>query len=199
MSSDLREGLDALQGDMAQHQRMFRGEVTAEANRELAVSEIEKLERMMDEAPAPTVADAAQTSDTREVDGRKYRFDRSAVDDVKFREATEDEANTVRKVTTRLELLLSKEELGSYGNGFLPEFVRGQFRMSGTPASALSWRDRVMAVMSWKIAARQPGNAPWRDELEKVHGAMLIDLMNDSIAHFGDWKKDPEPTISVGA
>jgi hypothetical protein len=197
----MREALDALQGDMATHQRRFRGEVTAEANRQLAASELEKLDRMRsDEAPTPAAADpVTQASETREIDGRRYHLNRSTIDDIAFRRASEDEAKTVQKVQARLELLLTKQELGSRGEGFMPEFVRGEMRFSRTPVCWLSWRDRALAVMSWKMAALQPGNAPWRDQLEAMHALLLIQLMDDSNAHFGDWKKDPEPTISVGA
>ena len=53
---DLREGLDGLLGDMAAHQRRF-GEVTAESNRTLAASTIERLEReIADEKPLPAPA-----------------------------------------------------------------------------------------------------------------------------------------------
>ncbi len=204
--ADMREGLDALQGDMANHQRAFKGEVTAEANRQLAAVEFERLDRMASEDPAtasllrPTVDErAAVINETREVDGRRYHFSRSTLDDVAFRRGTEDEQKTILRCQARLELLLTKSELGSKGDGFMPEFIKGELRFSKTPACWLSWRDRVMAVMSWKIAAQQPGNAPWRDVLERMHALLLIQLMDDSIAHFGDWKKDPEPTITVGA
>jgi hypothetical protein len=201
----MRDGLDALQSDMAEHQRRFKGEVTAEANRMLAVSAFEQLhpgwlDTCARDAETPPVNEPVGPLDeTREINGRTYRMERAPVDDVVTRQATTDEAQTVAKVAARLELLLSKSELGSRGEGFMPEFVRGEFRVSRTPVSWLSWRDRALAVMSWKIAAQQPGNAPWRHRLEAMHSAMLIDLMNDSIAHFGDWKKDPEPTITVGA
>lgn len=197
----MRDGLDALQSDMAEHQRRFNGEVTGEANRLLAASEFEKLHPGYLDALASVADPVPETpspiAETREVNGRTYRFDKATTDDVTARPGTRDENDTVRKVQARLELLLTKVELGSRGDGFMPEFVKGQFRMSRTPVSFLSWRDRALAVMSWKLAAKQPGNAPWRVELEKVHASMLIDLMNDSIAHFGDWKKDEDPTIQV--
>jgi hypothetical protein len=175
-ADDMREGLDAIQGDMAKHQRMFRGEVTAEANRQLAVAEFEKLE----------------------VNGRTYRMDRAQVDDIAFRKATTDEAKTVAKIEARLMLLLDKAELGSKGDGFMPEFVGGHFRHSRTPVCWLSWRDRVLAVMGWKAAAQQPGNILYRAKLEAMHTALLLQLMDDSISAFGDWKADPEKTIQVG-
>jgi hypothetical protein len=200
---DMRDGLDALQGDMATHQRLFKGEVTAETNRQLAASEFEKLDRMASEEPAPATATVVPTpqafNETREVDGRRYNFSRSTTDDVAFRSGSADEQKTVIRCQARIELLLTKSELGSKGDGFMPEFIKGELRFSKTPACWLSWRDRVLAVMSWKIAAQQPGNAPWRAELEKMHALLLIQLMDDSVAHFGDWKSDPEPTISAGA
>jgi hypothetical protein len=205
-AEDMQDGLDALQGDMADHQRRFRGEVTAESNRRLAVTEFEKLDRMADEEPA--IAALLQPADqaplhgpldeVREIEGRKYRVDRTPVDDVAFRPATVDEGNTVTRAAARLELLLTKSELGSRGDGFMPEFVKGEFRFSATPCCVLSWRERTLAVMSWKIAALQPGNAPFRDPLEAMHALMLVQLLEDSNAHFGDWKKDPERRIQVG-
>jgi hypothetical protein len=197
-ADDMREGLDAIQGDMAKHQRMFRGEVTAEANRQLAVAEFEKLDRIRAEEPS-VIADApAKPSDLREVNGRTYRMDRAQVDDIAFRKATTDEAKTVAKIEARLMLLLDKAELGSKGDGFMPEFVGGHFRHSRTPVCWLSWRDRVLAVMGWKAAAQQPGNILYRAKLEAMHTALLLQLMDDSISAFGDWKADPEKTIQVG-
>lgn len=75
---DLRAGLDALQGDMAAHQRAFHGEVTGEANRRLAADTFAELERsgQLEQAEAliapPPEPEVERT--TREVDGRAYQL-----------------------------------------------------------------------------------------------------------------------------
>jgi hypothetical protein len=199
----LRAGLDAIQGDMAKHQQMFRGEVTGEANRVLAVAEFERLEQHLadQESAAESSVPPAQPQSavrTAEVDGRRYVIDQSAVDDIAFRKATTDEDRFMRLAGARIDILLEKREPGSGGDGFLPEFVRGEVRSSATPRSAPSWHERVLSVLAWKAGAQEPRNLLHRELLNAIYQVELVRLLDDSNRHFGDWMREPEPKVMVG-
>jgi hypothetical protein len=78
---DYDEGLDALQADMANHQRRFAGDVTAAANQKLAVETIQRLEKQNAEPQAPALPAPAPVPDrevqTHDVDGKTYTLDKA--------------------------------------------------------------------------------------------------------------------------
>ncbi len=171
---ELREGLDALQGDMAEHQRMFRGEVTGEANRALAANTFAELERQgvlgqVAEAAA-TPAPPADVEKTEHVlNGVKYTRTKEPDFPSPERFLPHLEKQLVVKALKRLRLLLSLRDSGVLG--------------------APSWNTRAKAVMAYMFL---PGKV--------VRFAQELDtLLDESNKYFGDWKVDPEPKIIVGA
>lgn len=213
-----RETLDALQADMAAHQRRFGGDVTAESNRVLVAGELEQAERMIThrEEPAPEAPAPVEKSIERaQVEGRNYLLSREQ-DRPIVRVASPIEAEFMVLAEARMMQLLA---LGDSG-------VRG----------AASWRDRVLAIMeikgkaaAWKAAAAAPEQLAEtrrtceRDQaLLKVFGletisqltpafclakaadverqflAAFLELLEDSNLLFGDWKNPPGPKVIVG-
>ena len=206
---ELRDACDAIQGDMANHQRMFNGEVTSTANARLAIETFEKLEQQWNDEDrnpyhrAPPTSETPQkpierTETTATVDDRTYRIVREA-DDTKFRKASPQERWFMDHAMPRIALLMEKRELGSHGLGFLPvlnnpivvngEIVGGEVGSSNVPYSAISWAARVEAAASWKAAAKA-----FPDMFVKE----LVLLLEDSNHHFGDWKADAPKLVMVG-
>ena len=185
MPADQHEGLDGLQADMAAHQARFRGEVTAESNRALAATEIERAERINAEAkePAPVVADSAPAPDVdscerRDVDGKRYIVSKRTTDDTLTRSATPAEQWFMEHAMPRIELLLTKLDTGPMGQP--------------------SWNQRVMAVIELK--SREPGLRliglhASADDINRRYMAELMIILEESSSPFGDWKKDPERKI----
>lgn len=216
-----REALDALQQDMADHQRRFVGEVTGEQNRQLMAAELERVDQMLAErkpeaeTPPPPAPPPAPTIARESVAGREYLL-RKEPDRPLVRVASPLEAEFLTRATARVELLLS---LGDSG-----------------PLGAASWRDRLMAVMatkakaaSWKAAADAPEELAHsratleKDqrllktlgletisqltpafarakaaELEQQYLAEFLQVLEDSNAlGFGDWKNPPAPNITI--
>lgn len=218
-----REALGELQADMAEHQRRFGGEVTAEDNRVLVSAELERIDRIAAETPAPMAAPpeapAAPPPTTiamKEVDGRRYLMKHEA-DRPLVRVASPIEAEFIVCAEARMLQLL---ELGDSG-------VRG----------AASWRDRVLAATAiksksaaWKAAAEAPEQLAEtrrtceknqallrvfgletisqltpafcrakQAELEQRYLHEFIELLEDSNRLFGDWKNPPTTPVMVGA
>jgi hypothetical protein len=173
---DMRVGLDVIQEDMARHQRLVGKEVTAEANRALASQTFESLERQWEGKQSPSVVDKVETpSQTRrEIDGRAYRLTKEK-DSTKFRQANPREQWFMQHAWPRVQLLLTKKDLGSAGDGLI----------NGIPVSFYSWHERVMIAARWQ----QVNPQRWLSE--------LMQLLDDSIRHFGDWRNDSK-TIQVG-
>ena len=170
---DLRAGLDALQGDMAAHQRMFRGEVTGEANRKLAADTFAELERSGQLAPvedAPVEAPDPQVERaTKEVNGREYQLTKEPDKAGAPLTMSQRERELELKMLQRLHLLLTMRDEGILG--------------------APSWRTRAESVMALMV---MPGGV--------IRFAQELDqLLEDSIKPFGDWKIDPDRKIYVGA
>ena len=170
---DLRAGLDALQGDMAAHQRAFRGEVTGEANRRLAADTFAELERsgQLEQAEAliapPPEPEVERT--TREVDGRAYQLTKAPDREGAPLRMSRAERDLELKMLQRLQLLLTLRDEGILG--------------------APSWRTRAESVMALMVL---PGGVlRFAQELDQ--------LLEDSIKPFGDWKVDPDRRIYVGA
>lgn len=219
---DYHEGLDGLQADMAEHQRAFRGEVTAESNRQLAAAAIERLEkenadRKPEPAPPPPPAPPVIPITARkDRDGRQYIMRKEADRGSLLRKASPVEAEFMVKAQTRIEKLLTLRDSG--------------------PLGAASWRDRVLAVMStkakassWKAAADAPEQLAHSRatlqhdqkllkvlgletisqltpefcrakaaELERQYLAEFLQLLEDSNAlGFGDWKNDAPTTTKL--
>jgi hypothetical protein len=175
---------------MAAHQSRFRGEVSAESNRALAVDTVEKLERkMVDEArrlqPAPVeVAPAPieKSIERRDVDGKQYVVSKGPDDSPIMRKANESEHWFMVHAMPRIELLLTKLDTGPLGEP--------------------SWHTRVLAVMALKTQAaglKAGGLHDAAADLEKRFVLELMTLLESSNPHFGNWKKDPERRVYVGA
>lgn len=170
---DLRAGLDALQGDMAAHQRAFRGEVTGEANRRLAADTFAELERSGQLEPAGDILapppDPEPERTTREVDGRAYQLTKAPDREGAPLRMSRAERDLELKMLQRLQLLLTLRDEGILG--------------------APSWRTRAESVMALMV---MPGGVlRFAQELDQ--------LLEDSIKPFGDWKVDPDRRIYVGA
>lgn len=174
---DLRAGLDAIQGDMAAHQRAFRGEVTGEANRVLAAETFAELERSGQLAPAestPAAAPEAQAEpqaerSTREVNGREYQLTKEPDRAGAPLSMSQRDRALELKMLKRLHLLLAMRDSG----------------ILGSP----SWRTRAESVMAMMVM--RGGVIRFAQELDQ--------LLEDSIKPFGDWKIDPDRKIYVGA
>lgn len=186
--SDLRDGLDGLQEDMANHQRRFAGEATASKNQALAADAFQRLENeLKEQKPVPANEPAVQVpveakTERREVNGKGYLFSTSPDDDIGTRTATPAEAWFLAHALPRVELLLSKPESG--------------------PLGSPSWRDRTMAVLSLKSRVsglRAAGLHGAAAEADKRYVFELAQLLEASSAPFGDWRADPEKKIQVGA
>jgi hypothetical protein len=180
---DYREGLEALQADMARHQRRFAPEVTADANQRLAVETIERLEKQdADARPSPPVEiPVASAHDRREleVDGRKYTLERTPDRNV-YRTASEFEAQVIRHAKPRIDMLMTKRESGPLG----------------TP----SWQTRTMAAMYFKVKSLEAIKSGRFDEAnvyERAFQQDLYDLLEASNLSFGDWRKDAPTKITV--
>lgn len=188
MPEDLREGLDLLQADMAGHQARFRGEVSGEANRVLAVDAIERMERQANEEAGrirPTQPEPAappvQPDEVREVEDKRYQITRSQTDDVAMRSASPAEAWFLAHAMPRVELLLSKLDTGPLGEP--------------------SWNQRTMAVMAIKersVAARTTNMIDYANDLDRRFAFELTQLLEDSCRVFGDWKADAPRKVIVG-
>jgi hypothetical protein len=189
VSDDVRAGLDNLQADMAAHQSRFRGEVSAESNRALAVDTVEKLERkMVDEAgrlqPNPTVVappPIEKSIERRDVDGKKYVVSKGPDTSPLLRKASESEHWFMTHAMPRVELLLTKLDTGPLGEP--------------------SWNQRVLAVMALKSQANGLQAGGLRDaaaDLERRFMFELVQLLNASSATFGDWQKDAPKKVMVG-
>ncbi len=173
---DMREGLDAIQGDMARHQAITGKPVTAEANRQLAAETFQKLDQEWADKPVskPIAASAVEANHVVErkvVNGRAYQMTRGP-DTTRFRKANERE----RRFLARSELLMTKKDLGSYGDGMA----------DGIPVSFYSWHDRIL------IAARYQMIDKARAQRE------LLKVLEDSSHHFGPWQAEPDRKIIVG-
>lgn len=182
---DYREGVDALQEDMARHQRRFAPEVTADANQKLAAATIERLEKEDAEskpAPPPHLPPTPPPSVTkREIDGRKYTVDVAPDTQKLYRTATEFEQQVLKHAQPRIEMLLGKPESG--------------------PLGSPSWRERTLAAMYFKVKSLEARAAHQHDLARNYELAFQLDLqelLDASSQAFGDWKKSPDRRIQVG-
>jgi hypothetical protein len=168
----LRDGLDGIQADMAQHQRITGKEVTAEANRKLASETFEQIAATSPigfEQPE-TVAPQAVQEERKKVtgrSGREYTFlkelDRAGNHQpIKLSPAARRE---MLKKLHRVHLLLTLPETG--------------------PLGAPSWKQRALAVM-------RVHNNPARFARE------LDELLEASNATFGDWRKESTKKVILG-
>ena len=185
---DYHAGLEALQGDMAAHQRRFAGEVTAESNRALAAAEIEKLEKMeadakpFVQAPLEPPKPIEKTVERRVIEDRKYVVAKGPEPGAEqVRLPTPGERWALEHMMPRVELLLTKTETGPLGQP--------------------SWCMRVMAVLELRSRVpglRMIGMHAAADDLERRYALELFELLEDSNRVFGDWKSDPGKRIQVG-
>jgi hypothetical protein len=181
---DYAGAVDALQGDMARHQRRFAPEVTATENQKLAVSTIERLEKQDAEAPPVPAPQAIQPplpplNEERDVDGRKYTFDRGK-DVPLYRTASEFEQQVLIHAQPRIELLMSKQDTG--------------------PLGSPSWQTKTLAAMYFKVKSLEAGKSGRTDLAEYYEQAFQLDLselLEASNASFGDWRKDKPTKIIV--
>lgn len=171
---DGRAALDAIQGDMSQHQRITHAPVTAEANRRLAAEEFTKLDQAGDfdraisaASAAPVVPETSAERPTREVrmvDGKEYVVTRDNQAQATGRPLAHRDQELVIKGLKRLQMLLELPDTGILG--------------------AASWRDKACAVMSFH-------GAPIRFAFE------LDRLLEESTRLFGDWRVDPAREIHL--
>lgn len=185
MERDYAGAVEALQGDMARHQRRFAPEVTATENQKLAVETIERLEKQdADAKPIAPPANETQpplppVTEKREIDGREYTFDRAPDRDM-YRTASEFEAQVLRHAQPRIELLMSKQDSG--------------------PLGSPSWQMRTLAAMYFKVKSLEAGKSGQTDLAEYYERAFQLDLselLEASCQPFGDWRKDAPTKIIV--
>lgn len=168
-----REALDDLRSDMAAHQReRAHVDVTDQSNHRLAADLLERIDREQADSKAPPPKPVQD-------------WNVNAVDvgpDPLVRKATPQEHWFVSHAMPRLQLLLEKRESG--------------------PLGAPSWRTRALAgPMYFKEAAARAKMAGRHDmarEFEERAFFELVELLEQSSASFGDWKKDPDPKVTVG-
>lgn len=183
---DYAGAVDALQGDMARHQRQFAPEVTATANQKLAVETIERLEKQdADEKPlAEGAGNATQPplppiNEKRDVDGREYTLNR-APDVPMYRTASQFEEQVMAHAKPRIQLLMSKMDSG--------------------PLGSPSWQQRTLAAMYFKVKSLEAIQAKRTDLAEYYERAFQLDLselLEASCQPFGDWRKDAPTKIIV--
>lgn len=160
---------------MSLHQQRFGKEPTAEANRLLAITEIERLDREASENPPPAQASVPESE-----------FDKPDLevtpDDKPFFKPIEGRAERLmRRMMRRVELLMEKRDTGPLGQA--------------------SWSQRVQSVLYWRMKSARLWKAGRYDEandLEHRYMKELKDLLNASSATFGEWNADPAPLIMVG-
>jgi hypothetical protein len=182
---DMRDGLDAIQSDMAAHQARFKGEVTAEANRALAVAEFERLDQELaaahpdPEPPMSAVADVPQGSVTKDVDGRKYTV--TFGPEGAIRKANRHELWFLQHAGPRIELLLTKIERGPLGSPSWSERIKA--------CAAVKSQVPVLLAAGFKALAA---------EYERRFTMELLAVLEDSNRLFGDWKADAPTKVMVG-
>src|SRR5688572_20522697 len=145
---------------MANHQRRFNGEVTADENQRLAVETIERLEKQdadrvpSQPKPAPSTVPTHDVQ-RKTINGREYTIDK-APDKPMFRSATEFEHQVMRHAQPRIQLLLTKYDEGPLG----------------TP----SWNQRTLAAMYFKVKALEAIKSGKLDEARIFERAFQQDL-----------------------
>ncbi len=181
---DYVDGLEQLQADMANHQRRFAGEVTADANQHLAASVIERLEKEHADrprAPGPAVqAPIGPETTTKVVDDREYTIDRAPAGPM-YRSATEFEQAVLAHAQPRIELLLSKRDNG--------------------PLGSPSWATRTQAALFFKVKAIEAHRGGRLDLVERYEQQFMLDLyelLEASNVAFGDWRKDAPTKLVIG-
>ncbi len=183
--ADELAAVDALRNDMALHQRNHVGEVTDSKNHGMAAEAIARIEREQAEVkPAPAQADHPElhpvTAERREGKHGNYLLSTSATDDVKHRTATPAEHWFLTHAMPRVELLMSKLETGPLGQP--------------------SWMQRTFAVMELQSRVsglRARGLHQSADEITRRFTFELMQLLESSVATFGDWKVDPGTRVSI--
>lgn len=180
---------DALQADMAAHQRRFSGEVTADANQRLAAETVAQLEReMASSKAAPDPGPAMQmpidtTPIRREINGERYVIKPEVENSQQsplVRKASEAEHWFISHAMPRIHMLLEQRETG--------------------PLGAASWRDRVLAVFALKTQAQSAAASGRQDmarDLDKRYIFELTCILEASSIPFGDWKKDAPTKVTV--
>jgi hypothetical protein len=183
---DYHGAVDALQADLAKHQRIVGTEVTASANQAFAVATVEMLAKEHAEQAGRTQAPVAPPPlpepgiEERELNGHKWTLDKSAEPDRPFRNATEFEANVIKHAMPRIRTLLASME-----SGFL-----------GSP----SWHTRTVAAMYFKVRSLEAEKSGRKDLAEKYERQFMqdvYDLLEESNAKFGDWRNDEAKPLIV--
>lgn len=183
--ADPIETRDALEADMAAHERRFNGEVHASRNQSLAAEAVEQLERARRDAQhAPLSEPPAQPErfdQRRELNGHTYRIQKEPDRTPMYRSATDFEANVLRHALPRVQLLLTKQDSGPFG----------------TP----SWRTKALAAFYFKTKSHEAATSGKHDEaeiFERAYQQDLYELLEASNQPFGDWRKSaPDKSIVV--
>lgn len=180
MADDAREAVDAMQADMAEHQRRFAsGGVTAEKNQAMAAAAMEQLERRRAEmrlapvASPPVQAPVEKKVERKEIDGKGYLLATNPTDDIATRPASPAEQWFLEHALPRIEMLLAKVES----------------EIAGAP----SWAMRTMSVLAFHAKAmdlKMAGHRELAEIAERRYMFELVELLEASSAKFGDWKKD---------
>ncbi len=181
--SDLRDAVDGLRSDMAEHQRRFAPDVTDAQNHTLAAGTIERVEREMTDAKPPQAAEPVHVplpAMEREFEDRKYTLDRAPESAGSVRQATSAEHDFLRHAMPRMNLLMTKRETGPLGQP--------------------SWSQRLEAVAALRTHATSLQKAGQLELAESMDRRFLFEfmrLLEESSAVFGDWKADPATRITV--
>lgn len=186
---DYQGAVDALQADMARHQRLYGGgDVTATANQELAIATIERLEKehaaqagRIQPPVAPPPMPTPEPVQARELNGHKWTVDhKTDAPERPFRNATEFEANVMQHAMPRVKHLLSLRESG--------------------PLGSPSWHTRTVAAMYFKVRsleAHKSGRQDLADQYDQRFMQDLYDLLEESNKTFGDWRKSEAPKLII--
>lgn len=172
---------DAIEADMAAHERRFAGEVHASRNEALAAEALRELDkqRAIEKPVAPVEQPPPPefVSYKRELNGHSYVVDKAPDVTPMYRTATDFERNVLAHAMPRVQLLLSKQDSGPFG----------------TP----SWRTKALAAFYFKIKSHEAATSNRPDEAdlyERIYQQDLYELLESSNQPFGDWRKDaPEP------
>lgn len=174
------ETRDALEADLAAHQRRHVGDVTAGTNESLAAEALRLLDKQRAEKKPVAEPAPDRFVHRREVDGKTYTIEKEPDAGPMYRTASEFEANVIRHAQPRIDLLLTKRDEGPLG----------------TP----SWHTRTWAALYHKVRsleARRSGQPDVADLEERIFQQDLYELLEASNQAFGDWRRDAPQKLII--
>lgn len=175
--SDPLETRDAIEADMARHERDINGtEVHAARNQSLAAEALRELDKAKaTSVQAKPVEQPECFTQKREINGHTYTLDKAPDKTPMYRPATEFEREVMQRALPRIQLLLSKPESG--------------------PLGSPSWRHRALAAFYFKTKSHEAAHSGKHDLAEVFERAYQLDLselLEASNQPFGDWRTLPE-------